>query len=242
MRNEAKPCRCSSDAASSADEYCAAATHNGAAVFLEVKLIHAKMACSSETEGYVSWRLSDKLMEGRVSLAAFGFGDEKPTVLLSDNDGNLRIGAGEGAAGRLRHALRRWWILTQSVRGRAIQLGYLPDSENYVDWGTKWTSHDKEEASIAFLTGSRSRAAHMPPAAAPAHACLSFARACSNGRRQSARVAAHAEAAAMRSGRRPHRAQARCCGDGRRRAVRSTQRPEAGRRARARAQGGGRAA
>ena len=52
---------------------CAAATHNGAAVFLEVKLIHAKMACSSETEGYVSWRLSDKLMEGRVSLAAFGF-------------------------------------------------------------------------------------------------------------------------------------------------------------------------
>ena len=55
---------------------------NGAAVFLEVKLIHGKMACSSETEGYVSWRLSDKLMEGRVSLAAFGFGDEAPTVLL----------------------------------------------------------------------------------------------------------------------------------------------------------------
>ena len=135
------------------------------------------MACSSETEGYVSWRLSDKLMEGRVSLAAFGFGDELPTVLLSDYDGNLRIGAGEGAAGRLRHALRRWWILTQRVRGRSIQLGYLPDSENYVDWGTKWTSHDKEEASIAFLTGSRSRAAHMPPAAEPANACLSFARA-----------------------------------------------------------------
>ena len=135
------------------------------------------MACSSETEGYVSWRLSDKLMEGRVSLAAFGFGDEAPTVLLSDNDGNLRIGAGEGAAGRLRHALRRWWILTQRVRGRSIQLGYLPDSENYVDWGTKWASHDKEEASIAFLTGSRSRAAHMPPAAEPANACLSFARA-----------------------------------------------------------------
>ena len=44
-------------------------------------------------------------------------------------------------------------------------------------WGTKWTSHDKEEASIAFLTGSRSRAAHMPPAAEPANACLSFARA-----------------------------------------------------------------
>ena len=96
---------------------------------------------------------------------------------MGSSSGSGGASAGEGAAGRLRLALRRWWILTQRVRDRSIQLGYLPDGENYVDWGTKWTSHDKEEASIAFLTGSRSRAAHMPPAAEPANACLSFARA-----------------------------------------------------------------
>ena len=138
-----------------ADEYAYVATANGGSVALELKLIKLMMSCSGETEGYASLRCSDKLMEGRVCLANFGRPQLEPTLLLSDNDSNLRITAGEASAQRLRHALRRWWVVTARVRGRD-----LPDGDNYIDYATKFVSKDKEDASIAYISNSRSRAAH----------------------------------------------------------------------------------
>ena len=142
------------------DEYAFVVTHNGGALALELKTIKLMMGCSGETEGYGSLRCSDRLMEGRVTLANFGRPQLEPTLLLSDNDTNLRIAAGEASASRLRHALRRWWIVTQRVRDRDIRLGHLPDADNYIDFATKYVSKDKEDASVAYITNSRSRAAH----------------------------------------------------------------------------------
>ena len=154
-----------------ADEYAFVLTHNGGAVALELKLIKLAMGCSGETEGYASLRCSDKLMEGRVCLANFGRPQHDPTLLLSDNDANLRIAAGEASAQRLRHALRRWWVVTARVRGRELRLGHLPDGDNYIDYATKFVSKDKEDASVAYISNSRSRAAHGD-AVAEAVACV----------------------------------------------------------------------
>ena len=134
--------------------------HNGGAAALELKTIKLMMSCSGETEGYGSLRCSDKLIEGRCTLANFGCPQAEATMLLSDNDSNLRISAGEASAQRLRHALRRWWIVTQRVRGRDIRLGHLPDGDNFIDFATKYVSKDKEDASVAYICNSRSRAAH----------------------------------------------------------------------------------
>ena len=46
------------------------------------------------------------------------------------------------------------------MRGRDIRLGHLPDADNYIDFATKYVSKDKEDASVAYITNSRSRAAH----------------------------------------------------------------------------------
>ena len=46
------------------------------------------------------------------------------------------------------------------MRDRDIRLGHLPDADNYIDYATKYVSKDKEDASVAYITNSRSRAAH----------------------------------------------------------------------------------
>ena len=46
------------------------------------------------------------------------------------------------------------------MRDRATRLGYVPDEQNPIDFVTKWVDRAKVEASVAYLTNSRSRAAH----------------------------------------------------------------------------------
>ena len=52
-----------------------------------------------------------------------------------------------------------------------LRLGHLPDGDNYIDYATKFVSKDKEDASVAYISNSRSRAAHGD-AVAEAVACV----------------------------------------------------------------------
>ena len=82
-------------------------------------------------------------------------------LLISDSDPALRTAAGESTATRMRHELRRLAIVTQRVREGECVLAHVPDAGNMVDWMTKWVKHEKLRASLAFLTGERSRLLHQ---------------------------------------------------------------------------------
>jgi len=89
-----------------------------------------------------------------------GAAPTEPVLLASDCEANLRVAAGAPAAQRLRHALRRWAIITQRCQSKAMRLGHLPDEVNWVDFFTKWKDKAKVEASIAYLSNLAARLAH----------------------------------------------------------------------------------
>ena len=63
----------------------------------------------------------------------------------------------------MRHALRKWTIITQRIAERNARLAHLGDAGQPADFGTKWVSAHKVEASVAFLSGTLSRRAHPQP-------------------------------------------------------------------------------
>ena len=83
-----------------------------------------------------------------------------PTMLLCDAEAALRTAAGETSAAWLKHVLRRSAIVTAHYYEKAIGLAHIPDATNAVDWLTKWVSKEKLEASLRYLTGAITRAAH----------------------------------------------------------------------------------
>ena len=142
------------------DVYGLALTHNGAAVHAELKSIGVTLGDSTQAEGVATLKLSDRVMHGRSTLAALGRVQMGPTMVLSDNESNLRIAAGAPSAARLRHALRRWAIVTQRCHSEDVRLGHLRDEWNWTDFFTKWVPQLKVEAAIAYLTGRAARIAH----------------------------------------------------------------------------------
>ena len=142
------------------DVYGLALTNNGAAVHAELKSIGLILGDSTQAEGVASLKLSDRIMHGRTTLAALGCMQAEPTMLMSDNESNLRIAAGAPSAARLRHALRRWAIVTQRCHSEDVRLGHLRDEWNWTDFFTKWVPQIKVEAAIAYLTGKAARIAH----------------------------------------------------------------------------------
>ena len=140
--------------------YGLALTHNGAAVHAELKSIGVTLGDSTQAEGVATLKLSDRVMHGRSTLAALGRVQMGPTMVLSDNESNLRIAAGAPSAARLRHALRRWAIVTQRCHSEDVRLGHLRDEWNWTDFFTKWVPQLKVEAAIAYLTGRAARIAH----------------------------------------------------------------------------------
>ena len=100
-------------------------------------------------------------MRARDVYGALGVPLLGPTLLMSDSDPALRTTAGESTASRMRHELLRLAIVTQRVRDGACVLAHVPDAGNMVDWMTKWVKAEKLLASIAFLTGERSRLLHQ---------------------------------------------------------------------------------
>tara|TARA_B110000027_G_scaffold130760_1_gene154029 strand:+ start:156 stop:2876 length:2721 start_codon:yes stop_codon:yes gene_type:complete len=142
------------------DVYGLGLTHNGATVHAELKSIGVALGDSTQAEGVGTLKLSDRVMHGRATLEALGRAQNEPTMILSDNESNLRIASGAPSAARLRHALRRWAIVTQRCNSQDVRLGHLRDEWNWTDFFTKWVPMAKVEAAIAYLTGRAARIAH----------------------------------------------------------------------------------
>ena len=80
-----------------------------------------------------------------------------PTFLGTDNRANLLVANETGSVSRARHALRRYAVLQERVRGGLVTLGHVPDADNPSDFLTKFVSAKKLEASVAYLTNSANR-------------------------------------------------------------------------------------
>ena len=83
-----------------------------------------------------------------------------PIVVSSDNESNLKVCLRRGAAGRVKHVLRRWASIKQRVAEGKVHLVHLPDPQMPTDFLTKWTTRAKVADSLAYLTGSDRR---VPP-------------------------------------------------------------------------------
>ena len=53
---------------------------------------------------------------------------------------------------RLKHVYRRYALLGQRVQAGDIRLAHVDDEYNMVDFMTKWTTKQKVQASLAYLT------------------------------------------------------------------------------------------
>ena len=149
----------------SADVYTHAITMNGALVSLELKKAHVVTGCSGELEGLALLKLSDKVIWARRVAAAYGVRMDAPTLLMCDAEAALRTAAGRQASARLKHALRRAAIVIQRVRSADVELAHVPDAANVVDMFTKWTTPEKVERSLAYLTGALARAVYLDQSA-----------------------------------------------------------------------------
>ena len=142
------------------DVYALAITSNGGCICADLKKVGLVLKCSALTEGVATLQLSDKVEQAINAKTSMGAEPTEPVVLASDCEANLRVAAGAPAAQRLRHALRRWAIVTQRCQSRAMRLAHLPDEVNWVDFFTKWKDKAKVEASLAYLTNLAARLAH----------------------------------------------------------------------------------
>ena len=156
------------------DVYALALTNNGGAILHEMKKIGVVLedgngmtkeigrvtGASTIAEGFGLARLGDKIDTARQLVEAATGHVLPPTMVLSDNEGSLRIASGEVSATRAKHALRWWAAVTQRMRERKIKLAHCPDAAMAVDFFMKWVGSDKAEHSIALLSGAHQRAAH----------------------------------------------------------------------------------
>lgn len=104
-----------------------------------------------------SHRGSEDVEVGRDHMIILGHPPSGPNFLGTDNKSNLLIATQTGSPSRVRHALRRYLILQQRVRGGVVKMGHVPDPENPADFLTKFVSARKLEASLVYLTNSNHR-------------------------------------------------------------------------------------
>jgi hypothetical protein len=141
------------------DVYALALTHNGGCVYAELKSL-PPTSCSAEAESLGSIQVSHRAVQGRSTLQSLGVLQTQPTTLLGDCEPSLRAMEGAPAVGRLRHAMRRWAIVTARCQTRETRLAHVTDPWNWVDFMTKWVDQAKVERSLFYLYNVRARREH----------------------------------------------------------------------------------
>ena len=111
-------------------------------------------------EGIGNIKATDKTLQSRNACRVMRKPQLKPTILNSDSESSLRAAMGNASAVRLKHIYRRYALLGQRVQAGDIRLAHVDDEYNVVDFMTKWTSKQKVQASLAYLTGKRARDAY----------------------------------------------------------------------------------
>ena len=86
----------------------------------------------------------------REAARGMGILDNKPTVIRSDNASSVRVANDPKAAGRLRHAMRRYSVLQEHVKQGVVRVEFIRDANNAADFLTKWVPAAKLKASIAY--------------------------------------------------------------------------------------------
>ena len=142
------------------DLYAHAHTLNGGAVHAELKKSTVITGSSAEMEGIGNIKATDKSLQARNACRVMRKPQLKPTVLNSDSESSLRAAMGNASAVRLKHVYRRYALLGQRVQAGDIRLAHVDDEYNMVDFMTKWTTKQKVQASLAYLTGKRARDAY----------------------------------------------------------------------------------
>ena len=118
------------------------------------------MASSAEAEGVASSKSGELAQELAEVKRAVGKPLPGPIVLGTDSMTNGQVARRQGAAHRLKHALRRWETLLERVDGGLVELLHVPDKCMPADFLTKWTSNKKVRESIDYLINVKHKVYH----------------------------------------------------------------------------------
>ena len=118
------------------------------------------MASSTEAEGHASAKAGDLAAETAEIKRAMGVTIEGPIVIGTDSVTNGYIANRQGAANRMKHALRRWETLVERIDTGLVKLVHINDPEMPADFMTKWVTAKKIKDTLFYLTNERNRVPH----------------------------------------------------------------------------------
>jgi hypothetical protein len=112
---------------------------------------------SAEGEGITTSKCAELTVFIREVARGMGILDDKPTVIRSDNASSVRVANDPKAAGRLRHAMRRYAVLQEHVKQGVVRVEFIRDANNAADFLTKWVPAAKLKASIAYASNEAAK-------------------------------------------------------------------------------------
>jgi hypothetical protein len=112
---------------------------------------------SAEGEGITTSKCAELTVFIREVARGMGILDDKPTVIRSDNASSVRVANDPKAAGRLRHAMRRFAVVQEHVKQGVIRVEFIRDANNAADFLTKWVPAAKLKASIAYVSNEAAK-------------------------------------------------------------------------------------
>ena len=112
---------------------------------------------SAEGEGITTSKCAELTVFIREAARGMGVLDDKPTIIRSDNASSVRVANDPKAAGRLRHAMRRYAVLQEHVKQGTVKVEFIRDANNAADFLTKWVPAAKLKASIAYTSNEAAK-------------------------------------------------------------------------------------
>jgi len=112
---------------------------------------------SAEGEGITTSKCAELTVFIREVARGMGILDDKPTVIRSDNASSVRVANDPKAAGRLRHAMRRFAVVQEHVKQGVVKVEFIRDANNAADFLTKWVPAAKLKASIAYASNEAAK-------------------------------------------------------------------------------------
>jgi hypothetical protein len=134
--------------------YSVLGTRAGGSILHLVKKLGVKVASTQEAEQIPTLKCSEYAVYTRIVETALGVPPDEPTVILSDNLGNVRVSENIGSSTNSRHFLIRYECLHQRIDDRQITVHHVRDPENPSDFLTKLgLTARKFDASLAYTSG-----------------------------------------------------------------------------------------
>jgi hypothetical protein len=124
---------------------------------------------SAEAEGIATSKCAEILENVREIARGMGILPDEPTVIRGDNQSSVRVSNDPKAAGRLRHAQRRFATCQARVARGEVIIVHVSDANNAADFLTKWIPVIKLNASIAYASNAQAKLDYVTaPRLAPA--------------------------------------------------------------------------